>query len=246
MYWWNVSKLAEDLREGRVDEKERFKYFLATFAAWSVAGLLFFYSGGPFSTESLLSTAVNLTVAIIGVILCYRVNRSGDNTEFVGRMICLGWPIGVRLVVTFSAMFLLIGSITSMPEGADGPLPFLSTIPNKVREMWDRFLGLIVVASYFFDMYRYLAFVAKAQRVENALQTREIDWSTGEAALGVVVAVIGGIGVPVVLIWASGLIFNLGGPEILQSLLGLLAVGLWILLFGYIFTLLRRRSTKRV
>ncbi len=33
MYWLNVSKLAEDLREGRVDERERFKYYLATFAA---------------------------------------------------------------------------------------------------------------------------------------------------------------------------------------------------------------------
>jgi hypothetical protein len=29
MYWWNVSKLAEDLREGRVEEKERFKYYFA-------------------------------------------------------------------------------------------------------------------------------------------------------------------------------------------------------------------------
>ena len=29
MYWWNISKLEEDLRERRVDEKERFKDSLA-------------------------------------------------------------------------------------------------------------------------------------------------------------------------------------------------------------------------
>ena len=29
MYWWNVSQLAQDFQEGRVEEKERFKYYLA-------------------------------------------------------------------------------------------------------------------------------------------------------------------------------------------------------------------------
>lgn len=239
MYWWNVSKLAEDLRDGRVDEKERFKYFLATFIAWNTVVQLFIYSGVPFSIGAFISTAVNLTVAVIGIVLCYRANESGDDADFIGRMICLGWPIGVRLVVTFSAIFLLLGSITSMPEGADGPLPFLSTISGKVREIWDRFLGIIVVAYYFFDMYRRLAFVAKAQGTEEAIQTRETDWSGVEVAL----AVVGGIGVPVVLILALGLTSDLGGPETLQALLSLLAVGLWVQLFGYIFTWLRRRST---
>jgi hypothetical protein len=241
MYWWNVSKLAEDLREGRVDEKERFKYFLATFVAWNIVVQLFIYSGVPFSIGAFISAAINLIVAGFGIVLCYRANKSGDDTDFIGRMICLGWPIGVRLVVTFSAIFLLLGSITSMPEGADGPLPFLSTISGKVREMWDRFLGVLVVASYFFDMYRHLAFVNKAQGIENALQTREIGWSGVEVAL----AVVGGMGVPVVLISFLGLTTDLGGPEILQALLSFLAVGLWMLLFVCIFSWLRRRSMKR-
>ncbi len=36
MHWWNISKLAEDLREGRVDEKERFRYFLPSFIGFEL------------------------------------------------------------------------------------------------------------------------------------------------------------------------------------------------------------------
>lgn len=52
MYWWKTSKLVEDLREGRVDEKERFKYFMATLVAWNVAAQAFLYSGF-FSAEGI-------------------------------------------------------------------------------------------------------------------------------------------------------------------------------------------------
>lgn len=69
MYWWNAQKLTEDLREGRVDEKERFKYFLATFIALNIL----VYSGNAFSLEDLVSTGLSLAVIVIGTILCYRV-----------------------------------------------------------------------------------------------------------------------------------------------------------------------------
>ncbi|HTY21555.1 MAG TPA: hypothetical protein VMC85_00370 [Desulfomonilaceae bacterium] len=65
MYWWNASKLAEDLREGRVAEKERFKYFLATFVAWSIVVQLFFFAGGTFSIDGLISSAIILAAMVI-------------------------------------------------------------------------------------------------------------------------------------------------------------------------------------
>jgi hypothetical protein len=39
MYWWNASKPAEDSREGRVDDKERSNYSLATCVVWSIVAL---------------------------------------------------------------------------------------------------------------------------------------------------------------------------------------------------------------
>ena len=89
MYWWNVSKLAEDLREGRVDEKERFKVLSRDFYRRYLAGQLFFNSGDTFSIERLISVTVILAFTVIGIIVCYKANKSGDNTDFIARMICL-------------------------------------------------------------------------------------------------------------------------------------------------------------
>ncbi len=89
-YWWNASKLEKDLREGRVGEKERFKYFLPTFFAWSqVVHGLFFFSKVTFSIETLIFPVVNLTVIVLGIILCYRVNRRGQY-RFHGKNDLLG------------------------------------------------------------------------------------------------------------------------------------------------------------
>jgi hypothetical protein len=107
MYWRNVSKLAEDFREGRVEEKEKFNYFLATSVFWFIMAEPFFFYGQTFKTMDVISAAAGLTITIIGIILCYRANRSGDNTDFVGRMICLGWPILIKLAV----LFLTIGAV---------------------------------------------------------------------------------------------------------------------------------------
>ena len=156
MYWWNASKLAEDLREGRVDEKERFKYFLATFFAWSLlVHALFFFSKVQFSIETLIFPAVNLTVIVLGIILCYRINRSGDNTDFVGRIVCLGWPVGIWFGAYFSSFFLISAYI--------GDWNWFSGI------MWG--LGLFYISSYYRAVGGQLAFIAKAEPAIRALQT---------------------------------------------------------------------------
>ncbi len=70
MYWLNVSKLAEDLREGRVDAKEQFKYYLATFVALSIVLPVFFYSVQPISIDDLICLLVSAIIGVAGIILC--------------------------------------------------------------------------------------------------------------------------------------------------------------------------------
>ncbi len=110
MYWWNAFKLAEDLREGRVEEKERLKYYLGYTVAASVV-----VQPGPYFPETLntvkfISGNANLIIIFIGTMLCYRANRSGDNTDFIGRMICLSWPVGIPFSVLFltSALYIYV------------------------------------------------------------------------------------------------------------------------------------------
>lgn len=114
MYWWRVSKLAEDLREGRVEEKDRFNYFLATWLTLTIGTSPFLYYGSTFKITDVIGAAITITVTSIGTILCYRANRRGDNTDFIGRMICLAWPIGVRLLVLAAATGLAFISVVSL------------------------------------------------------------------------------------------------------------------------------------
>jgi hypothetical protein len=108
MYWFSVSKLAEDLHEGRVDEQERLKYYLGTFVAWNLSTQLFLYYGGPFETERLGSVALSIAVTIVGILSCYGANKCGDNTDFIGRMICLGWHCAFRMAALFVAIFSIV------------------------------------------------------------------------------------------------------------------------------------------
>jgi hypothetical protein len=121
MYWLRAEKLADDFREGRVDEKERFKYYVATFIAWNLIAQLFLAYGGPFQPMRLIPMALNLIVTVAAAFLCYRVNKTGDNTDFIARMICLGWPIGIRTIIgsVVLASIILVATI---------PLPRQTTL----------------------------------------------------------------------------------------------------------------------
>jgi hypothetical protein len=65
MYWLRAGKLAEDFREGRVDEKERLKYYIATFIALNVTVQLFIYNGGGFGINDLIEAAVGIRKNIL-------------------------------------------------------------------------------------------------------------------------------------------------------------------------------------
>ncbi len=207
MYWFSASKLAEDLREGRVDEKERLKYFLATFVAWNLLAQAFFYYGGPFGTERLTSVALNLAATVIGIILCYSANNSGDNSDFIGRMICLGWPCAFRTIAFFLAIFLMIivAGIPLKPEIGrifDAPEHF-------IRGSWWPFIFI-----YFALISRYLTWVAQRKGTESNVQTKKYVPLEEKAFGAFCVVSMGGA-----MLWAIS--FLLGAPEPLLSLLGL-------------------------
>lgn len=173
MYWWNVAKLAEDLREGRVEEKERFKYFLATSILWALGPQPFLYYGQTFKVMDVISAVVLLAITVIGTILCYRANRSGDDTDFIGRMICLGWPVLIKVavlgivVVFFEALFvaLALGSESGSSKVVDAVLEVL-------------LVGLLGTY-YYWLIYKYMALVAHpkapaASRLTSPLESLEV------------------------------------------------------------------------
>lgn len=154
MYWLNMRKLAVDLREGRVDEKERFKYYLATFIAWNLIVQVFFHFGGPFHLERLIPAALNLSVTILGIFVCYSINKKGDNKDFIGRMICLGWPIGMWVIIGSVSLFLFM-LVAFLPLG--GGNPYSLVIGRLLRwNLW------IFIFQYYIGLSGFLIEVSQA------------------------------------------------------------------------------------
>jgi hypothetical protein len=166
MYWWNVSKLGEDLREGRVDEKERFKYYLASVIAWTLGAQPFLYYGQSFKITDLVSACLALTITIVGTVMCYRVNRSGDNQDFIGRMVCLAWPIGIKLLVLFIAVLLPILIFVDVATWGAGSE--VSTAKGERAEdiatvIW----GLTFLLVFYWMLYKYVGLVAQVKTAED-------------------------------------------------------------------------------
>ena len=219
--------------------------YLAFFAALSVVVPVFFYSVGPLSIDDLIYLIVSAITGVIGLILCYRVNRSGDNTDFIPRMICLSWMAIWALLIFFIISFY-IHLLTAAMHGFSSFLSYVSRSgPQHIREFWS-WLGSfpstpIWVASYYGMAYFYLVDIARAKEGRILVEMVTTNLSLGEAAVG--------------LLMLLGSIFVFGalesyikrheGLEIIARLVGLSVAGLWLVLFGWIFAVLHKRSMKR-
>jgi hypothetical protein len=158
MYWWNASKLAEDLRVGRVEKKECWKYLLADLVLWCLIVRLITYSGGPFLPElpeppgAILVWVIVACAAIYGiVIVCLVANERGDNADFILRMICLAFPAGVFTAAVSATVYLILGVIESLPAAALGLESFVTRIPGSAWKIWaeasDGIVGVMSVTS---------------------------------------------------------------------------------------------------
>src|SRR3989344_6753381 len=121
MHFWNISALAQELREEKLTERDKMKYVLALF----LLGNIFFYGaqGLYVSAGFLLALEVLAVIAITvgGIIWCYAANAKGDNKSFVERFVVLSLPVTVRLL-TFGFIiyvaYIIVGFI-AMGEAFD-------------------------------------------------------------------------------------------------------------------------------
>jgi hypothetical protein len=161
MYWWNVAQLGEDLREGRVEEKERFKYYIAYFVLGDVLRRLASYFPETFNMVTLISNAAGVMIVATGTILCYWANRSGDNTDFIGRMVCLGWPIGNRLLALAAVSGLAIFPTVSLTDSVGTAMGYSWDQIKEAVRFEEYVLRLAFGILYYWLLYKYVKLVAQ-------------------------------------------------------------------------------------
>lgn len=101
---WNVRRLADDLIEQRVTQKDQEKYLFLWIVTSCSVFLFIPYRElwGPGFVPVLLALA-SFVIVGVGTSLCLRANDKGDARDFLPRFICLGMLVGIRLFVCLIA-----------------------------------------------------------------------------------------------------------------------------------------------
>jgi uncharacterized membrane protein (DUF485 family) len=109
-----------------------------------------------------LSTAVTwLAMAAVnaaGVLLCYEANRQGDNREFVNRLVCLSWPITIRVTVLFVVPVLV--TVFAAAWWCSWPGSECRWSVNPEAELVPLLFGFVVPTLYYARLRSHLRWVA--------------------------------------------------------------------------------------
>lgn len=116
------------------------------------------YIGSSYNYYDTIGSILMLVISIFGVYYCYKINSSGDNKDFIVRVMCIGLPVMIRVLVVMIPVFIVGGALESVflyPESLDEET-FEST-PMQVVSM------SIFIAAY----YWYLSTKIKAVSSSN-------------------------------------------------------------------------------
>jgi L-asparagine transporter-like permease len=131
MYFWKVDDLIADFIADKVTAKEEMKYIICyiifSYSA-ALVELALPLKSNLFDYAGLFSS---LFLYIIGVYACYRINSTGDDKDFLRRMVCISVPVGIRTMVIFAPIMLLCF--------------FLLMWLNDTKELWSFVLRIVWV-----------------------------------------------------------------------------------------------------
>jgi len=118
MYFWNTKALRQQLKAGKVTERQKMSYLMATILLFTLS----VYVPLPQADTALqaieIIAAIGITIG--GIFYCFRINQNGDGKNFLERFVCLSWPIAVKQILL---IFLIVISYISLlaifsPEAA--------------------------------------------------------------------------------------------------------------------------------
>lgn len=90
------------------------KYYLPFVVLGSIGAEAAHYTPQPVTAPLIASSFTLVLGGALGTYATYRVNRRGDDREFIDRSVCLGFPIAVRLVALAMPVYIayfVIGSL---------------------------------------------------------------------------------------------------------------------------------------
>lgn len=134
MYFWDVDELVIRLKTNTLSGYEEWQQYFATMILLPVIASIDSYLHFGWSNmigyfiraerardfldpltvlvifmHALIYIFVGGVILIAGLIYCYNINESGDNKDFIKRMVCLTLPTGMRtLLISLGSLLLII------------------------------------------------------------------------------------------------------------------------------------------
>ena len=157
MYFWNVNNLINDFKDGNVTDKESVKYFILLGLMSTIVDSPVFTMNMEYSVLDTISTIVSVLAYVLGTYYIYRINKKGDNKDFIARYICLSLPIIVRLFVLLGLIGLIQGVLFTENWPGFGNQeteyePFKTDLEDLTSHMFSELFFIIYMAYAFNKM----------------------------------------------------------------------------------------------
>jgi hypothetical protein len=100
MYFWKIEHLKDDIRKGKLNEKERFKYAIVTFSliALSMEGMYWMGVQNSNIWDVVYSIA-NISIQFLGILFAYKANNGAKGADFLGKYLSISFVTTMRFLV---------------------------------------------------------------------------------------------------------------------------------------------------
>ena len=152
MYLWNTKALAKELKEGTLSESEKFKYYIVGTILYTVLLMLPTRGESTNTIDSLIGILIAILIIFFGTYMCYGVNKSGDNANFIERFICLSLPIAIKIFLIW-VLVVILTVISTFILGYAGFVDSASTEAFLIYKSLAALLIIVVILSVWICFY---------------------------------------------------------------------------------------------
>jgi len=147
MYLWNTNALANELKEGTLSEREKFKYYITSTLLYELLILVTSFSARTFSAVEIFLSLLSIAILFFGTYQSYRVNQKGDGLNFIERFICLSLPIGIKIIVWYFLGMIIFFIVMILLGGRSSEL-------NDYGTFWGLFYLVTSFSAYILCYWR--------------------------------------------------------------------------------------------
>jgi uncharacterized membrane-anchored protein YitT (DUF2179 family) len=108
MYFWNIENLKKDITEGKLPEKDRFLYMLASLGLIAISMEIMSYNAiEDISYWDAINSIFNVLIILIGTVLSFNANGGSQGVDFLGKYISISFVMSIRFSVYIIPIFIM-------------------------------------------------------------------------------------------------------------------------------------------